>query len=316
MKRLLTLFLAIGNTAHAQEAVPKIYELSVLSENKNVRIVVNGFPLATLPDEGNQGSLETLLSPFLKTGANELRVETTPLVSAGGDVDAVLAFRCASKPTIDSDERTIEFEVERTDNPASEQPNARTVVRLAGNDLYRLNFPGSATGDAITVDFPARTIASGPGADGISRIAIAVDFADAPLAALPWDGPEVVLDDADRAAILTKIAAFHQAISNRDFAEIAVQLDAKYTRISTAVGVAKADLIASETALLSQFLGKPGFVVKPLDSAALVFEPVPGINLVRVTSATGGAIQGADADVEFSVAPYFSKSGADWILVE
>ena len=317
MKKLVPLFvLAAASIASAQSVAPKVYELSVLSENKALEIIVNGFPLSRLPEDGNQGSLETLMSPFIKSGSNVIQVNMQPLTSAGGDVDALLALRCVSKPDLASEARTVVFEVERTDNPEGLQPNARTVVKAAGQDVFRLGAPGSPGGDSVVVDLASQSISFSPSTSGVASLRIDAAFADAPLVSLPWEGEPVDLTEADRAAIRAKIEELHRAVDAADYAEIANLLDAKYSRMATAVGAPKADLIASETAVLSQFIGKPDFVIQPLDPANFVFERVEGVNLVRVTSGADGPIRGADADVQFSITPYFSKVGSEWILVE
>lgn len=317
MKKLVPLIvLSVAAIASAQPVAPKVYELSVFSENKALEFIVNGFPLSRLPEFGNQGSLETLLSPFIKSGVNVIEVNMQPLTSAGGDVDALLALRCVSKPDFDSDARTTVFEVERTDNPTNSQPNARTVVKVAGQDVFRLGFPGGAGGDSVVVDLPSQSLASSPRTNGVASLRINVVFADAPLVSLPWEGDPVDLTEADRAAMRAKLEQLHRAVDDADYAGIANLLDAKYARMATAVGAPKADLIASETAVLSQFIGKPDFVIEPFNPAALVFEPVAGVNLVRVTAGSDGPIRGADGEVQFSITPYFSKVGGEWVLVE
>jgi hypothetical protein len=319
MKKLIQMplfLLAFATFASAQPVAPKIYELSLLSENKALEIIVNGFPLSTLPESGNQGGLETLLSPFLKSGPNLIKVDMRPLASAGGDADSLLVLRCVSRADLNSEARTVVFEVERTDNPENDQPNARTTVKVADQGLFRLGSPGGASGDSVVIDISSPSISFAKGSNGVAALRINANFDDAPLVSLPWEGDPVDPTEADRAAMRAKLEQLHRAVDDADYTGIANLLDAKYSRMATAVGAPKADLIASETAVLSQFIGKPDFVIEPFNPAALVFEGVAGVNLVRVTSGSDGPIRGADGEVQFSITPYFSKVGSEWVLVE
>jgi hypothetical protein len=106
------------------------------------------------------------------------------------------------------------------------------------------------------------------------------------------------------------------ALANRAYANLATLLDAKYTRVATAMGVPKDEIMAGEVQLLSGLTSTPGFAIKPLDPAQLEFQVLDGFNLVKVQLAAGPPITGGDDDIEFSLDIYFSKIGDEWVIVE
>lgn len=314
---LMILVLPSVIPATAQVAVDS---LAVLVENNNAVVRVNNFPLLAMPEDGNQGVSDALLSPFLRRGSNEVSVTLTPMLNGeGGRVsDRLFSLRISRQADMDTEERVVRTEVEQTVNEGTEEPNHRTRFLAAGEEeIHSLRSRGNGKMHHIRFDSVTSAIETQLSADSSGTVTIRTEGTGAHLpVALPWDGAKPVLDDSDRTTLRALATSLHTAFVAKDFNGIILMMDAKYNRMATAMGVLKSELAATEIQILKTLTAAASFQFAPLDAGQLVFETFDGINLVRIKLPDGAAIRGEDASTSFETELYASKLDGIWVLVE
>ncbi len=302
--------------ATAQVAVDS---LAVLVENNNAVVRVNNFPLLALPEDGNQGVSDTLLSPFLRRGSNEVSVTLTPMLKGeGGRVnDRLFSLRISRQADMDTEERVVRTEAEQTVNEGTEEPNHRTRFLAGGDEVHSLRSRGDGKMHHIRFDSVTSAMETQLSVDSSGTITISTEGTGAHLpVALPWDGAKPVLDDSDRTALRALATSLHTSFVAKDFNGIILMMDAKYDRMATAMGVLKSELAATEVQILRTLTAAASFQFAPLNPRELVFETFDGINLVRIKLPDGAAIRGEDASTQFETELFASKIDGIWVLVE
>jgi len=312
----ICLLLASVMSLTAQVAVDT---LAVLVENNHAVVRVNNFPLLVLPEDGNQGVTDALLSPFLRRGSNEVSVTLTPMLNEeGGRVsDRLFSLRISRQAEINSEDRVVQTDVEQTVNEGTEEPNHRTRFLAGEEEVHSLRSRGDGKMHHIRFDSLTGALETELSANSSGTITIRMDGTGDHLPeALPWDGAKPVLDDSDRTALRALVSSLHAAFVAKDFNNIILMMDAKYNRMASALGVLKSDLAVEEIRILTTITAAASFQFAPLDVGQLVFETFDGINLVRIKLPDGAAIRGEDASTTFEMELYASKLDGTWVLVE
>jgi hypothetical protein len=316
---LLLLLGSVSSVSAQAPAPPPVHSLDLLVNDVSARVFVNGFPILSLPDEGNYQRTQKLIPQYLKKGANTIEVRYKPLTPAGGTPPAtsrLVAVTLARRDNVDATEARPVMELERIEDAAEAEPNCRTKIRTNDQDTYSVAKRGDGGPSLMRVSLAPVSLLVEQVAGDESLLRLEAQVPDAGLDDLPWVGPVAVVDEAARTAIRGRVAQVRDALANRAYANLATLLDAKYTRVATAMGVPKDEIMAGEVQLLSGLTSTPGFAIKPLDPAQLEFQVLDGFNLVKVQLAAGPPITGGDDDIEFSLDIYFSKIGDEWVIVE
>ena len=315
----LTLFAPVSLMAQ-EAALPAVHLLQTQSVDCQVRVSVNGFPLTTLPGDGNTGDSNGVLSAFLRKGRNTIAYDFEPLAVAGGEAKTswLLAGRLVRLADVNAAVQTPVIEFERTEDGAANEPNCTTSVLTAGAETHRLAIVGGGRATEVVIDATSGQVRGGARPGAADLVTLELDIPDCGLDTLPWlEGlPAVPPTPEEIAAMKLLVIAAHEAVVAKDFSELATVLDAKYARRAAALGQVKAEIVAEDVTTLAALLGGAGFQMTPLDPAAIQFEMVGTLNLAKAVVNGQSPLRGSDGEIDFSLDLYFSKSGGQWIVVE
>jgi len=310
--------LLLLSVAKAQTLAPPVHLLDVVVNDADAKVFINGFPVLDMPTEGNVQQTNFFLSPFLKKGQNVIELRSTPQVAAGGAVKPswLTALRVNKRTNADSEVDLPVFELEHTEDNEQTGLNSVFALSLEGVPAYRSTVAGTGKVHRTDLTLPAGEFLIRPAVEVHDTLHVDLAVEDAALDTLPWIGAEPVLEDLDRNTLRGMVAAVAAAVAERRYEDLALLFDAKYVRLATATGRAKADIIAEELPVLSSLTSTVGFTITPIDPAQLNFGVIAGVNLVRATLGGGPPIRGGSEDIEYSLDLYFSKIAGHWVLVE
>ncbi|MEI7956489.1 MAG: hypothetical protein WCJ66_15085 [Verrucomicrobiota bacterium] len=288
-----------------------------VTEDANLSVVVNGFPLYSIPQTGNQGSESSNIGRFLKRGGNEIILQATPMVALDGTLKPSHLFSAEiySKETVGGPETSV-LKVERLSDTNGDEPNTRTTCVSAGRTLAMLRSNGANDGGVVQFKHATSEVNYRAGTGGTTTISVTLDLPLAPLESLPWQAEAVAPTAGEVETIRQTVLNLRNALQAQNWDSVEAILDFKYDRMATAMGATKSAVADATKGIFQKLFASDGFSLQPLAAADLVISQIPGLNLIRVEKSGAAPIVGSGTEVSYEMAIYFSKVNGVWMAIE
>ncbi len=296
------------------------YGMFAVFQDQEAEIFLNGFPFhAATQDMG--ASRSEIITRFLKTGANEVRITSTDLFTAENEkISGFFRFRFEER-ILGAEDPTTVSQLDRQCDPDLDDASVRTeTYTLATRSDFNFENESTLTMQASTlsVDTSSEQATYGHASGATENVAILhVDLPNAPVPSLPWLSTPVALDAVGEAEIRQLISDAHDGFVQSDADGIVALLDKKVERTALAMDKTEPQIAA----ILRDFYEQqvftiPNLVFDDLDLEAIAFVEYAGLNLVQAVIDDGPPITGSGDDTNFSMKVFLSNFEGSWMIVE
>jgi hypothetical protein len=130
------------------------------------------------------------------------------------------------------------------------------------------------------------------------------------------DSPPAPFMESDKQEILQLIRKFYRALTDKDVSALAELLKFNSEEMSRALDIEEEMLIMGQNEFFSSLFKSEDWRVDPMEESALVFEPVAGGRLVKVTQAGGQPLmRGQSGDDQYAISFMVGRVAGAWNIL-
>ena len=255
-----------------------LYVIEIESHLLNFQILLNDIPVKQALD-GRSVNSETNVNPWIVEGTNVVEIR--------------LGLPSDSAPGAEAD------------NSGSFQ------FRLIGDEHGREPVPGSTL-----IEYHCDAAAQ-PLGEPLSTVIIKEFQAERSFGRWRWqDSPPGPLTESDKQEIVQLIRKIHRTLSDKDVSSLNGLLKFNSEEMSRAMDIEEEMLVMGQSEFFSSLFESDGWQIEPLEESALVFEPVAGGRLVKVTQAGGQPLlRGKSSDGQYASSFMFGRVAGAWHIL-